>query len=63
MDEAGLWATIMSSMGTQNSVKSAVSELKNMLSESPGPDRVCLKLAQILRVRRNEVAAAPVRQG
>jgi hypothetical protein len=63
MDEAGLWATIMSSMGTQNSVKSAVSELESMLSESPGPDRVCLKVAQILRVRRSEVALLRLDKG
>ncbi|MGD0790574.1 MAG: GAF domain-containing protein [Terriglobales bacterium] len=53
-------ATIMSSTGNQGSAakaaKAGVSELESMLSESPSSDRVCLKLAQILRVRRSEVA-------
>lgn len=31
-------------------------DLERMLPESPGVDRVCWKLAQILRVNRNEVA-------
>lgn len=34
-----------------------------MLSESPSPDRICLKLAQILHVRRNEVALLRLEHG
>src|SRR5258708_19547627 len=34
-----------------------------MLSESPSSDRVCLKLAQILRVRRSEVALLRLDKG
>ena len=36
--------------------KASLSDLERMLSESPTSDRVCLKLAQILGVRRSEVA-------
>jgi GAF domain-containing protein len=36
--------------------KASVSELESMLSESPSTDKVCLKLAQVLHVRRSEVA-------
>ena len=32
------------------------SELERMLPQSPSPERVCMKLAQILRVHYNEVA-------
>src|SRR6202171_337586 len=53
----------MSSTGDQGSAakaakaaKGGVSELANMLSESPSSDRVCLKLAQILGVHRTEVS-------
>jgi|SRR5208337_4080080 len=59
--------TIMSSMGNQSSTvkaaKASVSELESMLSESPSSDRVCLKLAQILRVRRSEVALLRLDKG
>ena len=34
-----------------------------MLAESPSADRVCFKLAQILRVRRNEVALLRLEAG
>ncbi|MGB9202505.1 MAG: GAF domain-containing protein [Terriglobales bacterium] len=34
-----------------------------MLSESPSPDRVCLKVAQMLRVRRSEVALLRLDKG
>lgn len=34
-----------------------------MLSESPGTDRVCVKLSQILRVRRSEVALLRLEKG
>src|ERR1700693_754047 len=40
-----------------------VSELESMLSESPSSDRVCLKLAQILGVRRSEVALLRLDKG
>jgi hypothetical protein len=57
----------MSSTGNQGSAakaaKASLSELESMLSESPSSDRVCLKLAQILRVRRNEVALLRLDKG
>src|SRR5258708_19839205 len=40
-----------------------VSELESMVSESPSSDRVCLKLAQILGVRRSEVALLRLEKG
>src|ERR1700727_355662 len=36
--------------------KSSIAELESMVSDAPSVDRVCMKLAQILKVRRNEVA-------
>jgi len=36
--------------------KASLVDLENMLSDNPSCDRVCLKLAQVLRVRRSEVA-------
>jgi hypothetical protein len=57
----------MSSTGNQGSAakaaKGGVSELESMLSESPSSDRVCLKLAQIQRVRRGEVALLRLDKG
>jgi len=57
----------MSSIGDQGSAakpaKASVSELESMLSESPSSDRVCLKLAQILGVRRSEVALLRLDKG
>jgi hypothetical protein len=57
----------MSSTGNQGSAAKAaratVSELERMLSELPSSDRVCLKLAQILHVRRNEVALLRLEKG
>jgi hypothetical protein len=57
----------MSSTGNQGSAakaaQSGVGELESMLSESPSPDRVCLKLAQILHVRRSEVALLRLDKG
>ncbi|MGD0467954.1 MAG: GAF domain-containing protein [Terriglobales bacterium] len=57
----------MSSTGNQGSgakaAKASVSDLERMLSESPSSDRVCLKLAQILRVRGNEVALLRLDKG
>src|SRR5271167_3551687 len=43
--------------------KVSLSELESMLSESPSTDRACLKLAQILRVRRSEVALLRLEKG
>ena len=40
-----------------------IGELEAMVSESPSPDRACLKLSQILRVRRNEVALLRLEKG
>ena len=40
-----------------------VSELETMVSALPSSDRVCLKLAQILRVRRGEVALLRLEKG
>ena len=60
-------ATTMLSTGNQGSaakaVKATLSDLGSMLSESPSTDRVCLKLAQILRVRRSEVALLRLEKG
>ena len=57
----------MSSTSTQSSAvkaaKVSVPELESMLSESPSPDRVCLKVAQMLRVRRSEVALLRLDKG
>ncbi|MGB6386714.1 MAG: GAF domain-containing protein [Terriglobales bacterium] len=57
----------MSSTGNHGSAakatKAGLSELESMLAESPSSDRVCLKLAQILRVRRNEVALLRLDKG
>ena len=36
--------------------KATLNDLERMLSESPSAERVCLKLAQVLHVHRNEVA-------
>ena len=43
--------------------KANLSELETILSSSPSCDRVCLKLAQILRVRRSEVALFRLEKG
>src|ERR1700675_1018000 len=62
-------ATTMSSGNLGSAAKAAkaaaagVSELESMLSESPSSDRVCLKLAQILNVRRSEVALLRLDKG
>jgi hypothetical protein len=57
----------MSSSGNQGigakAAKATVSELERMLSELPSSDRACLKLAQILHVRRNEVALLRLEKG
>src|SRR5450755_1403583 len=57
----------MASTGNQGSAakaaKVSVSDLESMLAISPSTDRVCLKLAQILRVRRNEVALLRLDKG
>jgi hypothetical protein len=60
-------ATIMSSTGSQGAgaktAKASLAELESMLSEGPSSDRVCRKLAQILRVRRSEVALLRLEKG
>jgi hypothetical protein len=43
--------------------KASVSDLERMVSESPSSDRVCLKLAQVLHVRRSEVALFRLEKG
>ncbi len=43
--------------------KATISDLESMVSESPSSDRVCLKLAQILNVRRSEVALLKIEKG
>jgi hypothetical protein len=43
--------------------KASVSDLERMVSESPSSDRVCLKLAQALHVRRSEVALLRLEKG
>ena len=43
--------------------KAAISDLESMISESPSSDRACLKLAQILHVRRSEVALLRLEKG
>lgn len=58
----------MSSTGNQASApakatKATLSDLESMLSDSPTSDRVCFKLAQILRVRRSEVALLRLEKG
>ena len=57
----------MSSTGNQGSAakaaKVSVSELERMLSASPSSERVCLKLAQILRVRSSEVGLLRLDKG
>lgn len=56
-----------SSTGNQGAAAKAakvtISDLENMLAEAPSTDRVCLKLAQILRVRRSEVALLRLEKG
>lgn len=60
-------ATTMSSTGNQGSAaktaKATLSELEAMLADAPSSDRACLKLAQILRVRRSEVALLRLEKG
>jgi hypothetical protein len=57
----------MSSIGSQGSgvavAKANLGDLEKMISESPSSDRVSLKLAQILRVRRSEVALLRLDKG
>src|SRR5580658_5893256 len=57
----------MPSSGNQGlgvkAAKASLGELESMISESPSSDRACLKLAQILRVRRSEVALLRLEKG
>ena len=41
----------------------SITELERMIADSPAPERVCLKLAQILLVERNEVALLRLENG
>lgn len=63
----GLKDQIMAFSGNQGSAaktaKANLGELESMLTADPTADRVCLKLAQILRVRRNEVALLRLDKG
>ena len=43
--------------------KATLNDLESMLSEAPSSERVCTKLAQVLRVRRNEVALLRLEKG
>lgn len=51
--------------GTKAAKASAdgIQELEKMLAESPSPERVSAKLAQVLHVQRNEVALLRVEKG
>jgi len=57
----------MSSTGSQafgaKTAKASLDELESMLAEGSSSDRVCRKLAQILRVRRGEVALLRLEKG
>lgn len=57
----------MSSTGSPGTAakaaKASLSELEGMVAEVPSTDRVCQKLAQILRVRRDEVALLKLEKG
>ncbi len=57
----------MAPTGNQGSAakaaKASLGDLESMLAESPSSDRVCLKLAQILRVRCSEVALLRLDKG
>ena len=59
--------TAMSSSGNHGAAakaaKTSLADLEAMLAESPSPDRVCLKLAQFLNVRRSEVALLKLEKG
>jgi len=62
-----MMGTIMSSTSTQSAAVKAAKvsggELEGMLAESPSPDRVRLKVAQMLRVRPSEVALLRLDKG
>jgi hypothetical protein len=67
MDEEAHQATTMSSTANHGfgakAAKASLGELESMLSASPNSNGVCLKLAQILRVRRSEVALLRLEKG
>jgi GAF domain-containing protein len=60
-------AAIMPPTGNQGfgakTAKTCLGELESMPSESPSAERACLKLAQVLRVRRSEVALLRLEKG
>jgi len=43
--------------------KSGIADLERMVSENPSSERACLKLAQILHVRRSEIALMRLEKG
>jgi GAF domain len=43
--------------------KAEMADLERMISEASGPERACLKLAQILHVRRSEIALMRLEKG
>lgn len=45
------------------SAKSAIEELEQMISDSPTSERACNKLAQVLNVRRGEIALMRLEKG
>ncbi len=47
----------------KKTAKAEITELEAMLSESPSAEKVCVKLAQILNVRRSEVALLRLEKG
>jgi len=55
----------MSSTSNHGAAKAKhdLSELERMISESPSSERACLKLAQVLHVRRSEVALMRLDKG
>jgi len=48
---------------TAKAVKAEVADLERMVSENPSSERACLKLAQILHVRRGEIALMRLEKG
>lgn len=56
----------MANTGSQAATKTAkteMTELENMIAESPKSDTVCLKLARILSVNRSEIALLRLEKG
>ena len=47
----------------KKTAKTEMTELVSMITESPNSERVCLKLAELLNVRRSEVALLRLEKG